>query len=400
LDGSGVVTSMFQFGPASAWTAGARSRVEAAPEVTLLTGRCAVRLERDHRGTIVGVHTASRQGDSEFIAARAVVLAAGGLETVRILLDTARHDDQPAPGNRAGLVGRYFMEHPLVRGGLLVTEPGRRVIDELGLYGTRNVEGTYVSAKLTLDEETVERNGLLATSALFVPRDTSLGTQGAQAFARLRSPSGRRESWSTKLGHGLTVLGGAVDVCRAVVATRHQPTIDRADWADGVTDPRWTVFELLHQTEQSPDFANRVYLGHEVDTLGRSRLRLDWRWSLADRQKVARSRDLYGAALERAGIGRLVGTDYEAGLPRLLGGTHHHLGVTRLSADPEAGVVDPQCRVYDTANLYVAGSSVFPSGGFVNPTLTVVAMALRLGAHLSTELGSGPRTAAREGVHS
>ena len=399
LKGSGVVTSMFQFGPASAWTVDARSRVEAAAEVTVLTGRWAVRLERDHQGTILGVHAAGGQGGTELVAARAVVLAAGGLETVRILLDTARYDDQPAPGNRSGLVGRYFMEHPLVRGGLLVTEPRRRVIDELGLYGTRNVAGTYVSAKLTLDAETVEREGLLATSALLVPRDTSLGTPGARAFARLRSPSGRRESRSAKFRQGLTVLGGAVDVCRAMLATRHQPTIDRADWADGVTHPRLTVFELIHQTEQSPDVANRVYLDDEVDALGRSRLRLHWRWTLADRQKVARSRDLYGAALERAGIGRLLGTDYDAGLPRLLGGTHHHMGVTRLSADPEAGVVNPQCRVHDTSNLYVAGSAIFPSGGFVNPTLTVVATALRLGAHLRSELGSGPRAVTSEGAH-
>jgi choline dehydrogenase-like flavoprotein len=344
------------------------------------------------------VHSAGGEGNTELVAARAVVLAAGGLETVRILLDTARHDGQPAPGNRTGLVGRYFMEHPLVRGGLLVTEPRRRLIDELGLYGTRNVAGTYVSAKLTLTDETIEREGLLATSALLVPRDTALGTPGAQALARLRSPSGRRESRSTRLRRGLTVLGGAADVGRAVLATRHQPNIDRADWADGVTDPRWTVFELIHQTEQSPDAANRVYLDDKVDALGRSRLRLDWRWALADRQKVARSRDLYSAALERAGFGRLVGTDYDAGLPRLLGGTHHHMGVTRLSADPDAGVVNPQCRVHDTESLYVAGSAVFPSGGFVNPTLTVVAMALRLGAHLRTELASGTRAFASEGV--
>jgi choline dehydrogenase-like flavoprotein len=175
-------------------------------------------------------------------------------------------------------------------------------------------------------------------------------------------------------------------VGRAVLSSRSQPSIDRADWADGPSRPRWSVFEILHQTEQSPDAANRVYLDHKVDGLGRSQLRLDWRWTTADRKRVARSRDLYGAAFERAGLGRLVGTDYDAGLPRLLSGTHHHMGVTRLSADPEAGVVDPQCRVHDTSNLYIAGSAVFPSGGFVNPTLTVIALALRLGAHLKDQL--------------
>jgi choline dehydrogenase-like flavoprotein len=400
LHGSGVVTSMFQFGPASAWTIDARARLEAAAEVSMLTGCCAIRLERNGEGNIVGVHAATGRGNPELIRARAVVLAAGGLETVRILLDTARHDGRPAPGNRPDLVGRYFMEHPLVRGGLLVTEPSRRLIDDLALYGTRKVGGTYVSAKLTLDDETVQREGLLATSALLVPRDTSLAGPGALALARMRSPSGRRDPPSVKFRNSLTVFGGGVGVCRAVLATRHQPTIDRADWAGGVTRPRWTVFELIHQTEQSPHSDNQFYLDDQVDEFGRSRLRVRWRWALADRKKVAHARDLYAAALERAGIGRLVGTDYDAGLPRLLGGTHHHMGVTRLSADPEAGVVDPQCRVHDTSNLYVAGSAVFPSGGFVNPTLTVVAMALRLSAHLRSELGSTPRPVSTKGVHS
>jgi choline dehydrogenase-like flavoprotein len=58
------------------------------------------------------------------------------------------------------------------------------------------------------------------------------------------------------------------------------------------------------------------------------------------------------------------------------------MGTTRMHADARKGVVDAQCRVHGTDNLYVAGSSVFPSGGYANPTLTLVALALRLADHL------------------
>jgi choline dehydrogenase-like flavoprotein len=117
--------------------------------------------------------------------------------------------------------------------------------------------------------------------------------------------------------------------------------------------------------------------------LDRSTLRLSWRWAIEEQQRIGRSRDLFARAFRDVGIGEVVNTDWDAGRPRLLGGTHHHLGTTRMSADPAQGVVDPHCRVHGMENLFVASGSVFPSAGFVNPTLTVVALALRLGSQLA-----------------
>ena len=71
------------------------------------------------------------------------------------------------------------------------------------------------------------------------------------------------------------------------------------------------------------------------------------------------------------------GTD-AAGWPNSMTGGKHHMGTTRMHVDPRCGVVDPHCRVHDCANLYVAGSSVFPTCGYANPTLTIVALAVRL----------------------
>jgi choline dehydrogenase-like flavoprotein len=93
--------------------------------------------------------------------------------------------------------------------------------------------------------------------------------------------------------------------------------------------------------------------------------------------------------LTKFGLGRLVedpSLDPE-GWPVSLSSGMHHMGTTRMHDDPRQGVVDANCRVHDLANLYVAGSSVFPTGGVANPTLTNVALAIRLADHLKQTAG-------------
>jgi choline dehydrogenase-like flavoprotein len=386
LAGTGVETSMFQFGPATAFTQDARARLEASPNIHLRTDTQALRLELDPAGErVIGVRVLGPDRQETVLRSHRVVLAAGTIENVRLILDTGR-DGGRTPGDDTGLVGRYFMEHPLVRGGLLVTDPGAATIRHLGLYASRQVAGTWVSGKLTLSEEVLRSEGLPACSALLLPRSASFGTRGSQAVARLRSPSGRAAPVPERLRLALTALGDADSVMRSVRAARGvQPSLDRAGWGGPEADTSLTVFELLHQTEQAPDWDNRLELTPRRDAHGRSEVALDWRWSELDQDRVGRARDLFAAALEQAGMGTVVQRDWDRGRPRNLGGTHHHLGGLRMGSNPGEGVVDEHCRVHGTDNLFVAGASVFPSGGFANPTLTVVALALRLGAHLAAQ---------------
>ncbi len=69
-----------------------------------------------------------------------------------------------------------------------------------------------------------------------------------------------------------------------------------------------------------------------------------------------------------------------------LSGNYHFIGATRMSPDPRDGVVNANCKVHGVDNLYVAGCSVFPTGGHANPTLTIVALAIRLADHLRSRL--------------
>jgi choline dehydrogenase-like flavoprotein len=161
-------------------------------------------------------------------------------------------------------------------------------------------------------------------------------------------------------------------------------------WAGRPNAAQFRVFEIVHQTEQSPDPENRITLAPETDLHGRRIPLLTWHWSDADRRRITRSRDIYAEAFAAAGLGTVVQRDWENGQPRMVGGNHHHIGGTRMSADPARGVVDANTQVHGMTNLFVAGSSLFPAGGSVNPTLTIVALALRLGAHLKQVLQVSP----------
>ena len=94
--------------------------------------------------------------------------------------------------------------------------------------------------------------------------------------------------------------------------------------------------------------------------------------------------------IERCQLGRLIVdlSENEAGWPNSISGGKHHMGTTRMHQDPKRGVVDANCRVHGTANLYIAGSSVFPTAGFGHPTFTIVALAIRLADHLKSRIDS------------
>jgi choline dehydrogenase-like flavoprotein len=122
------------------------------------------------------------------------------------------------------------------------------------------------------------------------------------------------------------------------------------------------------------------------------RVALDWRLSPIDKRSVRVTMEALDGELRRLDLGTCTpepwlaedGPDWEVD-PLISNhpiGGFHHMGTTRMAASPRAGVVDADCRVHGVANLYVAGSSVFPTGGWANPTLTIVALALRLADHL------------------
>ncbi len=150
--------------------------------------------------------------------------------------------------------------------------------------------------------------------------------------------------------------------------------------------PDRASFTMWSTAEQAPNPDSRVTLGQATDALGLPRLRLDWRLSELDKRSLQEVHRTIAQEFGRQGLGRLrieewLSADLTSWSPEMIGG-NHHMGTTRMSDDPGAGVVDRNCRVHGMANLFVAGSSVFATAGSANPTLTIVALALRLADHL------------------
>lgn len=143
---------------------------------------------------------------------------------------------------------------------------------------------------------------------------------------------------------------------------------------------------LLLDLEQAPDPESRVSLAPERDALGLRRVQANWRLGELERRTAARFASYVGAEFARLGIGRCRLEpwlrDDHIPLTDALAETSHYIGTTRMADDPSEGVTDRDCAVHGMANLFVAGSSVFPTAGQANPTLTLVALALRLADHL------------------
>ncbi|WP_317931346.1 GMC family oxidoreductase [Halioxenophilus sp. WMMB6] len=139
-------------------------------------------------------------------------------------------------------------------------------------------------------------------------------------------------------------------------------------------------------TEQFPDKRNGLTLSEERDQLGLRRVEMAWDLYETDKRTIRTIAQKFAVQATEAGLGRFNLPDYilDENVDIRFGGHAHHLGTTRMAADPSNGVVNTDCQVFGTNNLYVAGCSVFPRGGANNPTMPAIQLALRLGDHLAT----------------
>jgi hypothetical protein len=144
-----------------------------------------------------------------------------------------------------------------------------------------------------------------------------------------------------------------------------------------------TELIVVNYCEQAPNLQSRVYLSDERDRLEMNRLVLDWKVGNEETKSLIRLQESVNSSLKKAHIGYLDNTAQQLSDLRYTDASHH-IGTTRMSDNPRTGVVDSDCRVHGIRNLFIAGSSIFPTSGHANPTLTIVALAIRLAEHLKS----------------
>lgn len=316
------------------------------------------------------------------IRAGAYVLAAGGLENPRLLL-ASRGVASNGIGNDHDQVGRYFMEHPHARGGRVAQAGAWRLLKAFGR--THRLGGLELAGLLKPSAATQAQRSILNSSLTISARQPAQAAQtwGMRAYERIK--------------HNVAPTRGG----RALWMTTKKAT----KWAQRRIDPLrpWLLhaaglreLALVVRAEQAPNPDSRVLLTNQRDPLGVPRLALDWRTTELDVRSVAGLVETLAEEVRRLGLGRVEPADWladPAGGWRTdplvsahpIGG-YHHMGATRMSETPRTGVTDGEGRVHGVANLYVVGSSVFPTSGWANPTLTIVALAMRTSERVSQRL--------------
>ncbi len=352
-----------------------------APNVKIMLHATVVHIQVNGAGTAIDeVAIANLHGGRAKISAKAYVLAAGGLENPRLLLSSSDIHHRGI-GNTYDLVGRFFMEHPRARGAHVRSDNIAQLLDMFPRL--QRHAGHRYAALLRGSEALQAREGLLNTSLSLSVRqhadDRPVLHKRVYRTLKERLPPNR-------LGRSLWLL-----VRQGSVRAREQfgPLLR---W-NSVNRNRNNVYVVV-RAEQAPNPDSRVTLARETDALGTPRLALDWRFSEIDKRTVSTLMSVFDRELKRCNLGRLDvspwladgGPDWETD-PLISNhpiGGYHHMGTTRMASSPRQGVVDTDCRVHGIGNLYVAGSSVFPTGGWANPTLTILALALKLSDKLQT----------------
>jgi choline dehydrogenase-like flavoprotein len=326
-----------------------RNDIGLAPNITtclnsnvleIVPDAMARRVERLRIGTL--------GGNGFEIRPKICVLCCGGIENARLLL-LSNSVQAAGLGNGHDLVGRFFMEHVHVPGQIALI-----AMDDKGAIPAcydepKTINDAHVRAILMPSDAYLRREKRLGLNIAIYP----IRTPGAAGTPEAERPS---ETGIAQLLHLQSAGSNA------------------------------TIFGASCAAEPIPTPENRVTLAPSRDALRQNQSTLIWRPTLAEHRDLARNVDALGQSFGRWGRGlvKALFTEKPAWPEDEIGWGNHHMGTTRMATDPRQGVVDADARVHGIGNLYVAGSSVFPTGGPVNPTLTIVALALRLADHLKS----------------
>jgi choline dehydrogenase-like flavoprotein len=243
------------------------------------------------------------------------------------------------------------MEHPRDRS-ITIAVKERAVYPALAFYDQQADDNGHLSAgRMGIDGDFLRTHDQLNSSVTLLANIEPERVRLRESLRRFRVPPPHR--WFPADGHGWSRHPAPHKVYRG--------------------------FTALINLEQPPHRDNAVTLARRKDVYGNPLPHLHLRWHDDDHRRLVELRRVIAIALRASGFDN-VSIDESA---RPDPNAHHHAGTTRMHDDPTLGVVDASGRVHGAPALYVTGASVFPTSGFANPTLTIVAMALRLADHLS-----------------
>jgi choline dehydrogenase-like flavoprotein len=374
----GLESRPFYFSPPTHFGQAYLPELRRAANLRVVVHANAVRIDLEADGSRVSqIRCATLNRKTFSVTARIFILAAGGLETPRLLL-VSNKVHAAGVGNQNDVVGRFFQEHVYCFSAAATFVPGDFPPDYFRLnYETfqRNLEPTPA---IGLPASLHESEHMLNAAAFFVQRpvyktDDRFYSRRVKGFLHLSETIRHSRPHSRETVNNVldtitnlpTLLGLGQKAIAGKLSSVHE-------------------YAIHVQSESIPNRQSRVILSEARDALGMNQICLDWRLSAQDRDSFTRFETHLQRGLQKGGFQiRAIQHDVEAdGWPVFTSGSKHHMGATRMSLDPRQGVVDGNCRVHGLGNLFIASSSVFPTSGMANPTLTIVALAIRLADHI------------------
>lgn len=336
-------------------------------------------------------------GTTAPIRAKRYVLAMGGLESVRLMMTSNRVKPAGLGGDH-GHLGRFYMSHLAAAvGEIQFTDPAGvafdYAVDDAGIYvrrrlaltakAQRDLQCLNVIFRTHLPDPADPSHGDPVLSAMFLVKNFVL-----YEYSRKFREGG--VSKASYLGHVSNILRQPGRLVRfantwlrkRVFADRKLPSV--------VLGSKTGAYVLEFHAEQAPNPDSRLTLSDEKDAFGVAKLKADWRMTQQDTDSLLKAYALLAVGLERTGVGRLVYDPQIVAAKAAAEGAYggHHIGAARMARDPRDGVVDPDCRVHGVNNLFLASSAVFPTSSQANPTLTILALSLRLAEHLRREFAN------------
>lgn len=380
-----VRDTISQFSPPVRFGKLYRHELERSRKVRVFLYANVLNIETDNpASTVSRVQVATLSGRTLFVSAKLFVLATGGIENARMLLASNKVQANGL-GNDNDLVGRYFMDHPRMQSGNIRFSDkwARNKLYDIKYHYMNSAvaaHGTHIAAQLALSGEVLQEERLLNARLWFSSIFPGEGSAGAQALFRCKQALLQKEQAGWKLSEDLgTMMSHPVDTIGYGFTRLFQP---RA-LIQGVK------FQIIVEPEPDPD--SRVTLSTcDKDQLGVHRVQVNWRLGSHVQRTFDRTLAIIAEEMRHSGVAEvtldppLEGNVWPSTLEKE--GTWHHMGTTRMHDSPKQGVVDRNCKVFGLSNLYVAGSSVFPTAGANFPTITIAALTFRLSEHIGQVL--------------
>jgi len=390
--------------------------LERSRSIRLVTGLTCTEIVTDPESRrAVALRCRNLVGGEARIEADAFVVAAGGIESTRLLLSSTGPAGG-ALGDESGHLGRWYQAHVQgVAADIHFSRPPGASIDYV-----RDVDGSYVRRRFSFTEEFQRSEGLPnivawvdnpevadaehgcgELSTVYLALTSPLGPMVAGEAQRLSitgtfipgTPYGGAEA-SPASAHLRNIVRHPVRTARFMAGFGSMRLLVRGRKAPGfMVHNDQEVYPFEYHGEQRPNWDSRIWLTDERDAVGMRRVGIDLRFTEDDVAGCLRAHEHWDAYLRANAIGHLeyLGGDPRAAIERRLGGGFHQVGSTRMSSSPSEGVVDGNLKVHSTDNVFVASSSTFVTSGHANPTLMIVAFAVRLADHLAGSVVSAGR---------